>query len=214
MKKKFVKFNEYIQRDKYLKEIGFDSYKDYLKSDLWKKIREDVFKNKPNRCHFCHATEGLQVHHRQYYRDILLGQNIKPLEILCGKCHKNIEFHDNFDKKRLYEANRKFRLARKMSIEDANVADKIKPDDDYSKILKDQGFNDKQISDYVEIYKSYNKKLTPSEWDARYKAENRRHYNKRKKNKKKQEIKTLKKKRQMGTITKNEKKKLWKLTSK
>ena len=37
-----MSINRYKQRDEVLRSIGFQSYKEYLESDLWKSIRSRV----------------------------------------------------------------------------------------------------------------------------------------------------------------------------
>lgn len=82
---------DYASRNHTLKELGFDSYKDYLKSRLWKKIRSKIMNRANYVCEICqsHATE---VHHSRYHRNDLLGKTLKFLHPLCGDCHYNVEF--------------------------------------------------------------------------------------------------------------------------
>ena len=83
----------YKQRDDNLKALGFQSYKEYLNSDLWDGIRKSVLKRYNRRCIACGGT-AKQVHHRSYEVDVLAGHNTKPLIPICKECHKHIEFTD------------------------------------------------------------------------------------------------------------------------
>ena len=89
------------RRQVILEDLGFKNYNQYLKSDLWKTIRERVLERDGRVCKGrAHAmmlqlaspdeaaqfTE-LHVHHYRYDRDTLLGENIDDLITLCSKCH-------------------------------------------------------------------------------------------------------------------------------
>lgn len=99
----------YAARDKVLLELGFESYAEYLKSDLWKRVRAKVFACRGNRCWLC-DQKATQVHHKSYTRRILLGKKFKGLMPICGKCHLLIEF-DGKQKTSLGQANQYFRWA-------------------------------------------------------------------------------------------------------
>jgi len=81
----------YNSRDVTLKEMGFATYKDYLKSDLWKRIRRKVLKRDKETCEICHC-KGNQVHHSRYHKNDLTGKNLNFLHTICGDCHEKIEF--------------------------------------------------------------------------------------------------------------------------
>lgn len=81
----------YAARSILLKEIGFDSYKEYLQSDLWKDIRFRVFMTKGTDCHLCKEPAS-QVHHVRYTKATLIGKKLKHLLPICGGCHYKIEF--------------------------------------------------------------------------------------------------------------------------
>lgn len=67
-------------------------YSDYLKTEHWKKKREEVLREYGYRCSFCNANDTeLHCHHRTYKN---VGYEQKGDVIcLCKKCHK--VFHDN-----------------------------------------------------------------------------------------------------------------------
>ncbi len=77
-------------RERTLFYLGFKSYREYLKSPLWRMIREEVFRQKGRRCCLC-GRRAQQVHHRRYDRATLLGLILTFLEPICVKCHDSIE---------------------------------------------------------------------------------------------------------------------------
>lgn len=89
----------YTERNKILRKMGFNNYKHYLKSPLWKSIRDKQINSKP-RCYCCGKT-ATQVHHTKYTADILLGTKLQENDIvsICSKCHYKSEF-TKIDKKR------------------------------------------------------------------------------------------------------------------
>lgn len=71
-----------------------DTYKDFLKSEKWRKIRRRFKKlNKEKGCYLCGSENGIQIHHATYERhkdretkfDV-----INDLYILCAKHHKRV----------------------------------------------------------------------------------------------------------------------------
>jgi len=71
-------------------KLGFKSYKEYLKSDYWKKAKKRYFKaGMPKYCIGC-RNQIFQLHHRSYTR---LGKELpRDLIPLCRDCHKKV--HD------------------------------------------------------------------------------------------------------------------------
>lgn len=64
-------------------------YKAYIKSDKWKKKREQVFRFYGKRCYACRKPERiLHVHHLTY--DRLGNENVRDLIPLCVPCHKEV----------------------------------------------------------------------------------------------------------------------------
>lgn len=90
------------KRDKRLKRLGFASYRDYLRSDLWKAIRVAKLELTP-RCEICDSSRATQVHHLRYTYSCLKGKNPVPLVSACPECHKRLEFKRD-GTKRTYEA--------------------------------------------------------------------------------------------------------------
>lgn len=89
---------DYKARNEILREMGFASYRDYLASPLWSKIRKRVFGRDGGRCRAC-GEKGGQVHHQSYDLRTLKGKTIKRLLLLCRKCHEEVEV-DGLGRKR------------------------------------------------------------------------------------------------------------------
>lgn len=76
-----------------LKALGFDSYREYLSSELWKRVRQKVFDQKGRKCELC-GGRATQVHHRRYRDKDMLGTELNCLHPICGGCHLRLEFKD------------------------------------------------------------------------------------------------------------------------
>lgn len=92
----------YVERNENLSELGYESYRQYLASDDWKRIRESRLKAHPA-CVLCVGT-ATELHHLDYTIVTLLGMVRKRLVPLCRDCHHGIEF-DGDRKRDLMEAN-------------------------------------------------------------------------------------------------------------
>lgn len=99
----------YKNRSESLKKIGFKSYSDYLKSDLWTSIRDQVLCESPS-CIRC-KKQADQVHHADYFVETLLGTNTSRLFPICGHCHELAEHDHRGRKTTLGRANRFLRLS-------------------------------------------------------------------------------------------------------
>ena len=63
------------------------NYKEYLKTDKWKKKREEAFNHYGNCCALCSSDKNINIHHRNY--DNLGKENVKTdLIVLCQECHE------------------------------------------------------------------------------------------------------------------------------
>jgi|3_EtaG_2_1085321.scaffolds.fasta_scaffold22079_5 hypothetical protein len=94
----------YHERDDLLRELGYPSYQDYLASDLWQSIRSKVLNKAKGKCSIC-RRRAFQVHHTEYSRECLEGNQPKSLYAICGRCHEDIEFDRDGFKRKLEEAN-------------------------------------------------------------------------------------------------------------
>lgn len=94
----------YAARNVTLKNLGYSTYREYLQSDDWKKIRDERLRRFPN-CTFC-GEKASQVHHFSYHDQVLLGILGALLFPVCESCHCEIEL-DNGRKRQLRESQDK-----------------------------------------------------------------------------------------------------------
>jgi 5-methylcytosine-specific restriction endonuclease McrA len=66
-----------------------DYYRQYLKSDAWKRKRYVVLKRDNWTCQSC-GTKATQVHHMKYAKYKIGKEPIKWLVSLCASCHHKI----------------------------------------------------------------------------------------------------------------------------
>lgn len=87
------------KRNKLLKERGFDSYDDFLKSDIWKKIKLKASKREHfKKCYSCGSFKNIQLHHLEYTKKMFLIR-LTGIVPLCGICHlKNHELSRRINK--------------------------------------------------------------------------------------------------------------------
>lgn len=81
---------QYIERNDNLKALGFNSYDQYLRSELWKGIRDRMLAKHP-RCYVC-RRKASQVHHGAYRKVDLDGSTDRQLFSVCARCHRHLEF--------------------------------------------------------------------------------------------------------------------------
>lgn len=113
----------YANRDANLEKIGYESYSEYLQSDLWKMIRREKLK-KYQKCLLC--TENSQVvHHLNYNVETLVGKNHSALVCLCHTCHEIIEIDVHGQKRSLEEANKTLRFLADKNGYTPNVVKRI-----------------------------------------------------------------------------------------
>ncbi len=69
------------------------TYREYLRSPRWQRIRQRRLERDGNRCRTCHATTQLQVHHASYKHRgrwlWFLGEWFELMDTitLCDTCH-------------------------------------------------------------------------------------------------------------------------------
>ena len=95
----------YRHRRKCLLELGFQSYKEYLRSEMWETIRSIVLADRP-KCEACHKSRATQVHHSCYTIDVLIGKRPDLLVSVCRRCHESAEIGPDGDKRLLTQANK------------------------------------------------------------------------------------------------------------
>ena len=102
---------DYESRYKYLRYLGFKSYKEYLASDLWKEIRRKAFKCHGRECYLCDKP-ATELHHNRYSLKDLQGKRLKFIKPVCRQCHEEIEFK-NGEKATVGQAKMAFNRKRK-----------------------------------------------------------------------------------------------------
>ena len=82
----------------FYKDIKVENYKEYyhkyLKSKRWKQKKDQILKNRENKCQLCGDMNNIHVHHNTY--DRVGFEKDEDLIILCNECHA--KFHDKIDK--------------------------------------------------------------------------------------------------------------------
>lgn len=106
--------HSYEDRNAILKELGFGSYRHYLNSDIWRIVREMVFRVKGRKCFLC-GREATQIHHNRYHVNDLIGKRLKYINPVCRDCHEEIEFRDG-KKSTLRQAAKSFRQIRRQHV--------------------------------------------------------------------------------------------------
>lgn len=106
---------DYKSRAVGLRAIGFASYREYLRSDLWKEIRSKVYAAKGRECYLC-GEPATQLHHNRYHKNDLLGKKIRFINPVCDPCHEAIEFEGN-EKVTLRQAASQFRRRRRKFLD-------------------------------------------------------------------------------------------------
>lgn len=79
---------EYSRRAMVLSAKGI-TYQEFLKSPLWQKTKEMVFKKVGKLCFICESTKQLNVHHNNYNHKNLSGST-QNLVVLCNDCHNEV----------------------------------------------------------------------------------------------------------------------------
>lgn len=83
--------SRYVNRQKVLNAIGFETCKDYLASELWASIWARIMERDNRRCRAC-GRPAVQVHHITYSEEVLSGKDDSQLIAICRGCHKATEF--------------------------------------------------------------------------------------------------------------------------
>lgn len=88
---KSLRKKEYGLRLKSLIKLNYNTYTDYLNSNLWKEIKTGFLTKNPLCC-LC-GKLATQVHHENYSIEVLEGKDNNKLHALCRNCHFKIEFN-------------------------------------------------------------------------------------------------------------------------
>lgn len=87
MKKSKINRLQWRELTDCLTKLCFISYKEYLKSELWKTIKKKVINSNNGKCKYC-DRKSTQVHHTSYDFDTMSGKNLRYLHPVCSACHK------------------------------------------------------------------------------------------------------------------------------
>lgn len=93
----------YSARNRNLLALGFQSYRHYLKSDLWAEVRRLAFAEHGRKCRKCGAP-ATDMHHARYDMATLVGSDLTHLHPLCRDCHEAAEVQGS-RKTNIAEAN-------------------------------------------------------------------------------------------------------------
>ena len=96
---------DYRSRNYWLGKIGFKTYQDYLKSQMWRFIRDST----DMRLCSCCDKPATQIHHSRYHKHDLTGKTRRNLHPICGACHQAIEYNPDGTKATLVQANEAMR---------------------------------------------------------------------------------------------------------
>jgi len=102
-KSKKVASETYLARNIVLKELGYNSYAEYLESSLWATVRRKGWAQHGNDCKLCGEKANV-LHHLSYSKAVLVGDKIGELVPLCDLCHTKVEFLEDGKKRTLLEA--------------------------------------------------------------------------------------------------------------
>ena len=81
---------QFGKRNKFLKQLEFKNYSEYLNSETWYNIKRHLKKElKYQYCCICYSSEKIELHHINY--NLLYHSHIKrDIFSLCEKCHKEV----------------------------------------------------------------------------------------------------------------------------
>lgn len=106
----------YVSRGFWLSRLGFSTYQEYLKSDIWRDIRARAFKTHGYSCFLC-GERAFEIHHLRYHKNDLTGKRLKYLRPICRSCHQGIEFEGG-KKQSVREAKISFQRERRSYLRD------------------------------------------------------------------------------------------------
>jgi 5-methylcytosine-specific restriction endonuclease McrA len=93
-RKKWIRERKKHPKQKGIKQLAQEteklSYKQFLQSEYWKRIKKEILKRDGYRCYFCKSNEFLQIHHTTYKYLRKEYKYRKTLMTVCEKCHNEI----------------------------------------------------------------------------------------------------------------------------
>lgn len=107
------------RRNEILASAGFKTYKEYLRSDIWKNIRSRAIELLGDKCCFCQSKSDV-VHHTSYEEGNLIKVDskciMKTLVPLCHDCHHNAHYRKNGKFMTIKDSNQKIRKKNKKAF--------------------------------------------------------------------------------------------------
>jgi len=103
-------------KKKFQLAIGNDTivvmnYREYIKSEAWRKRRFWYFETHDKKCRKCNSVHRIQLHHKTYKR--LGGERDADLVALCYQCHKKLHKMQKESGQNLWSATEDFLRKRK-----------------------------------------------------------------------------------------------------
>ena len=68
------------------KALGFSSYEDYIKSEMWIEKRKIILEERGTKCEKCGSTYCINVHHLNYLN--VGNESKEDVIVLCKSCHE------------------------------------------------------------------------------------------------------------------------------
>ncbi len=110
-----------MARQRRLKWLNM-TYKEYLESEKWKKVKEYIFSTRENICEICSSKDNLVIHHKTY--KYIARYNVKRSSIgtviLCSDCHNEAHIlskSNNYGLKQVIKIlKRKYKKEREKNI--------------------------------------------------------------------------------------------------
>lgn len=106
--------NTWLIRNRRLEKLGFESYRDYLNSNHWINLRNNLRQlEKYKYCLKCNSSNDIQMHHCSY--GILMKPNeARHIIPLCWECHNNFHrIYNNDPRKKIQKCTKEFIGVRK-----------------------------------------------------------------------------------------------------
>lgn len=125
------------------KNLPFDSYKDFLNSDYWKRVKKKA-QSRINyqRCEFCGIMEGLELHHKHY--DFIGDKH--ELSAIIAVCRKHHQFIHDYAKENKVSVFRATNIAYKLFESWRKVPKSM---DEYKNIMSKRNGTDKSFNKYL-----------------------------------------------------------------
>src|SRR4051794_37316294 len=73
-------------RDDNLRRLGYRTYRQYLKSDLWYSIKTAARDATDDVCQKCRITRASHIYPGAYDKATLQGRNLWGIRVLCHQC--------------------------------------------------------------------------------------------------------------------------------